>query len=99
MQPLSNDLRKRILEAVDNKEGSLRKLAARFKVNTSTITRLLRLRRETGSFEPRPHGGGVEPTLDHEALERLRTRVQQTPHAPPQALPREMGVTRRPGVL
>ena len=39
MQPLSNDLRKRILEAVDNKEGSRRKLAARFKVNTSTITR------------------------------------------------------------
>ena len=34
MQPLSNDLRKRILDAVDNKEGSRRKLAARFKVNT-----------------------------------------------------------------
>ena len=38
MQPLSNDLRQRILDAVDNKEGSRRKLAARFKVNTSTIT-------------------------------------------------------------
>jgi hypothetical protein len=38
MQPLSNDLRKRILEAVDNKEGSRRKLASRFKVNTATIT-------------------------------------------------------------
>ena len=37
MQPLSNDLRKRILDAVDNREGSRRKLAARFKVNTSTI--------------------------------------------------------------
>ena len=63
MQPLSNDLRKRILEAVDNEEGSRRKLAARFKVNASTITKLLRLRRETGSFEPRPHAGGVAPTL------------------------------------
>lgn len=59
MQPLSNDLRKRILDAVDDKEGSRRKLAARFSVNTSTITRLLQLRRQTGSFEPRPHGGGV----------------------------------------
>jgi transposase len=49
MQPLSNDLRQRILDAVDNKEGSRRKLAARFKVNTSTITKLLRLRRQTGS--------------------------------------------------
>ena len=32
MQPLSNDLRKRILDAVDNNEGSRRKLAARFKL-------------------------------------------------------------------
>ena len=39
MQPLSNDLRKRILDAVDNREGSRRKLAVRFKVNTSTITK------------------------------------------------------------
>jgi N-methylhydantoinase A len=62
MQPLSNDLRKRILDAVDKREGSRRKLAARFSVNTSTITKLLQLRRQTGSFEPRPHGGGVEPT-------------------------------------
>ena len=54
MQPLSNDLRKRILDAVDNKEGSRRKLAARFKVNTSTITKLLRLRRQTGSYSPGP---------------------------------------------
>src|SRR3954467_15291418 len=93
MQPLSNYLRKRILEAVDNKEGSRRKLAARFKVNTSTITKLLRLRRETGSFEPRPHGGGVEPTLDHEALERLGKLVKQTPGATLEALRREMGIT------
>ena len=34
MQPLSNDLRQRILEAVDNKEGSRRNLAARFKVGS-----------------------------------------------------------------
>src|SRR3954464_4805205 len=93
MQPLSNDLRKRILEAVDNKEGSRRKLAARFKVNTSTITKLLRLRRETGSFEPRPHGGGVEPTLDHEALERLGRLVKQTPDATLEALKQKMGIT------
>ena len=93
MQPLSNDLRKRILDAVDNKEGSRRKLAARFKVNTSTITKLLRLRRETGSYEPRPHGGGVEPTLDGDALERLRRLVEETPDATLEALRQEMGVS------
>ena len=61
MKPLSNDLRERILDAVDNREGSRRKIAARFCVNISTITRLLQLRRQTGSFEPRPHGGGSHP--------------------------------------
>src|SRR4051812_37096463 len=93
MQPLSNDLRKRILDAVDNNEGSRRKLAARFKVNTSTITKLLRLRRETGSYAPRPHGGGVAPALDGDALERLRQLVEETPDAPLQAPRQEMGVS------
>src|SRR3954464_10832707 len=93
MQPLSNDLRQRILDAVDNKEGSRRKLAARFKVNTSTITKLLRLRRETGSFEPRPHAGGFAPTPDGDALERLRGLVEKTPDATLEALRQEMGVS------
>src|SRR4051794_7143258 len=93
MQPLSNDLRKRILDAVDNREGSRRKLAVRFKVNTSTITRLLQLRRQTGCFEPRPHGGGVEPTLDHDALERLREFVEETPDATLVALKQKLGVS------
>src|SRR3954469_15088624 len=93
MQPLSNDLRQRILDAVDDREGSRRKLAVRFKVNTSTITKLLRLRRETGSYEPRPHGGGVEPPLDGDALQRLRRLVEETPDATLEALRQRMGIS------
>src|SRR5436305_12323782 len=93
MQPLSNDLRQRILDAVDNREGSRRKLAVRFKVNTSTITKLLRLRRETGSFEPRPHAGGVAPTLDDAALQRLRKLVEETPDATLESLRQRMGIS------
>jgi transposase len=93
MQPLSNDLRSRILDAVDDREGSRRKLAVRFAVNTSTITKLLRLRRETGSLAPRPHGGGVEPTLDHDASERLRKLVEEAPDATLEALKQRMGVS------
>lgn len=93
MQPLSNDLRERILKAIDNHEGSRRKLAARFCVNPSTITRLLQLRRQTGSFDPRPHAGGVTPTLDQDALERLRKLVEATPDATLEALKQAMGVT------
>jgi transposase len=93
MQPLSNDLRERILRAIDNHEGSRRKLAARFCVNPSTITRLLRLRHQTGSFDPRPHAGGVTPTLDHDALERLRKLVEETPDATLEILRQKMGIT------
>jgi len=93
MQPLSNDLRERILKAIDNHEGSRRKLAARFCVNPSTITRLLQLRRQTGSFDPRPHAGGVTPALDPDALERLRKLVQEDPDATLEMLKQEMGVT------
>jgi transposase len=93
MQPLSNDLRKRILDAVDNREGSRRQLAARFSVNPSTVTRLLQLRRQTGSADPRPHGGGVPPALDHDALERLRKLVEETPDATLQTLRQKLGVS------
>jgi len=93
MKPLSNDLRRRILDAVDNRDGSRRQLAARFRVNVSTITRLLQLRRETGSSEPRPHGGGVVPTLDRDALERLRGLVEETPDATLEAFKQKLGIS------
>jgi transposase len=93
MKPLSNDLRERILNAVDNREGSRRQLAARFSVDASTITRLLQLRRQTGSIQPRPHGGGAAPTLDQDALERLRSLVAEDPDATLETLKRRLGVS------
>lgn len=86
MKPLSNDLRERILQAVDRRDGSRRQLAARFGVNVSTITRLLQLRRQTGSSQPRPHSGGVAPALDRDGLNRFRARVEEDPDATLEAL-------------
>jgi transposase len=96
MKPLSNDLRERILAAVDNREGSRRKLAARFVVDVSTITRLLQLRRLTGSSDPRPHAGGKVPTLDQDGLQRLRRLVERTPDATLEQLRQGLGI---PGSL
>lgn len=59
----------------------------------STITRLLQLRRQTGSSQPRPHGGGVAPTLDQNALERLRGLVEQTPDATLMLLKQKLGIS------
>ena len=60
---LSLDLRRRIIDAYDNGEGTQARLARRFKVGKATVERLVRLRRETGSVEPRPHGGGTGPLI------------------------------------
>jgi transposase len=92
MRPLSNDLRERILAAVDNHEGSRRAIARRFRVDVSTITRWLQLRRQTGSLAPRPHGGGKPPTLDDDGLERLRRLVRERPDATLEALRRDLGL-------
>jgi transposase len=81
MKPLSQDLRERIVAAVDDHEGSRRAIARRFQVDVSCITRWLRLRRQTGSLQPRPRGGGKPPTLDRAGLERLRSLVQERPDA------------------
>ena len=92
MRPLSNDLRERIIAAVDDHEGSRRQIAKRFSVDVSCITRLLQLRRETGSIEPRPRVGGKAPTLDHDALERLRGLVHDHPDATLRQLRDRLGV-------
>jgi len=81
MTPLSQDLRQRILDTVQRREGSLRQIARRFLVSVSFVTRLLRTYRNTGSLEPKPHGGGNPPVLTPEDLERLRELIRQQPDA------------------
>ena len=93
MGPLSNDLRERIVAAVDHHEGSRRGIARRFRVSVSFLTRLLELRRETGSLDPRPHGGGQTPALDREALERLRRLIEDRPDATLQELRNRPGIS------
>ena len=93
MKPLSNDLRERIVAAVDNHEGSRRQIARRFSVNVSCITRLLQLRRQTGSIEPRPHRGGKPPALDQRGLQRLGRLVQKRPDATLRQLQQLLGIS------
>ena len=92
MRPLSDDLRLRIIEAVDARDGSRREIAERFGVDASTITRLLQLRRQTGSLAPRPHAGGTDPTLDADRLQRLRALVRDDPDATLEQLRDRLGI-------
>jgi len=77
MKPYSNDLRQKIIDAYLNAEGSLRTLAKRFSVSLNMVWNLLQRYRETGSVEPKAHGGGREAQLSGERLQRLDRIVEQ----------------------
>lgn len=81
MRPYSQDLRERIIAAVERGEASLREIAEQFLVHVSTVGRLVKRRRQTGSVEPRPHRGGRRPALDDGDLERLKELVRERPDA------------------
>jgi transposase len=92
MSPLSLDLRKRIVAAVEAGEHSLQELADLFSVNLSTIVRLLQRYRRTGSVQPKPHGGGMPRKLDAQAVARLLELVKQQPDATLRQLRDRLGI-------
>jgi transposase len=79
--PLSLDLRQRIIAAYDAQEGSQRELAERFKVSLSFIRDLRRHQRETGQLAPKPHGGGSLSKLSPEHCSILADLVAAQPDA------------------
>lgn len=75
MRASSEDLRRRIVGAVDREVGSQGKVAALFGVSRAFVKKLLRQRRETGSVAPKPHGGGHRPKLDGKKCEAVRAYI------------------------
>jgi transposase len=57
MSGISLDLRQRIVEAYEQKEGSMRCIGKRFKVGKNTVLRLIKQKRETGALTPQAKGG------------------------------------------
>ena len=76
--PLSQDLRKRIVEARQKGE-TVEKIAKDKSVCESTINKLMALYRETGNYTPRPLNNGRKPKLTTEQLEAVRTRILEQP--------------------
>ena len=77
-KPLSNDLRKRIIEAKLRGEAE-DKIATEKEVNKSTITKLWALYRETGSYEARPNPNGRKPALSANQLEQITNKITKQP--------------------
>ncbi len=66
MKAYSVDLRQKVIDAYNQREGSQRQLAKRFRVSLTFIENLLKRYRTDGTVEPRAHGGGQGAKLSQE---------------------------------
>src|ERR1044072_2267559 len=77
-RPLSNDLRERVVAAVQRGE-SCRAVASRFGVAVSSVVKWSQRYRATGSVAPGKMGGHRKPLLNpHRGF--ILARIGQTPH-------------------
>jgi len=86
------DLRQRVVAAYQNGEGTQAELAETYGVSVAWIEKLLRMKRETGSIAPKPHGGGQRPKISGKKAKRLREIVEETPDATLEELLDKCGV-------
>jgi transposase len=78
MKPYSQDLRERIIRALEAREESQTKIAARFTVSRSFVERLWQRWRQTGQCSALPHAGGRQRSL-RAAEPLIRRAVAQDP--------------------
>jgi len=93
MDAYSMDLRVRIVHSYLAQEGSQAELAQRFKVSERWLQNLLRRRREAGSIEPLPHGGGRQRVVGLQKEVLLLEAVAETPDASLDELRERCGVS------
>lgn len=77
MKAYSDDLRRKIVQAYLNKEGSFRDLAERFSVSLNFVWLLWKRFQTTGSVRPKAHAGGQVSVMDKDRLSILRDLVRQ----------------------
>jgi transposase len=77
MNPISIDLRQRIVEAYDAGEGTRQEIAERFKVSVHMVKKLLAQRRILGSIEPQNHRCGRKPKFEAQDLRWLKEAVRK----------------------
>jgi transposase len=81
MKPYSTDLRLRVVQAYEDREGAMRRLATTFRVSLSFVRRLRKQYRETSRVAPKPHGGGDPAKVDARGLAVVQALVQAAPDA------------------
>lgn len=75
----SDDLRRRILQAYEQREGSEARLAQRFRVSLGYVKKIRRQLRRTGKMERVPHSPGRKPKFSEPIRQQLRRWLEQQP--------------------
>jgi transposase len=75
--PLSIDLRRRIIAAWQDGEGTWDEIAERFAVGVASVDRLVRRFRKSETVVPLPHAGGVPPKIGDDGLVVVRRLLQE----------------------
>jgi transposase len=78
MRPSSQDLRERVIAALEGADAPQPEIADPFGASLALVEKLWRRRRRTGSRAALPHGGGRERVLGKEDR-RLRAEVARQP--------------------
>jgi transposase len=81
MRSLSMDLRRRVVAAYRNKEGSYAVLAARFSVSRAVVGKFVRQERDLGTLEPQVHLRGRKPAIRGEKEDQLLRHLKDHPDA------------------
>ncbi len=77
MKAYSTDIRQKVIDVYKNQAGSQRNLAKRFSVSLSFIQKLVKQYRNSGTVEPKAHGGGNTAKLNTEQMALIVTLVEE----------------------
>ena len=77
MRPISNDIRKNIIEAKERNE-SISNIIKWFKISKDTIYRIWRKYKETGSYEAKPFPG-KQSTFSEEINIKITKKIKEQP--------------------
>jgi len=78
-KPLGDDLRRKLLYAYDQGEGSLEELASRFLVSVGWAKKISAARNRSGRAERVPHKPGRKPAADAAAQQQVTVWFGQQP--------------------
>ena len=92
-KPISLDLRERIVEAYERKEGTREEVAKRFKVSLGMVKKLLQQRDRTGDLRPRYRFCGRKARLLPEHGGALQALVAKEPDLTLAEMKARLGLT------